>query len=214
MDVDFWNDLWEREQIPFHREEVNPSLINFFGRLGLREGATVFVPLCGKSVDMTWMVEQGMSVFGVELNESAARAYFAERGLEVSVNRESRSMSFSAGGVTIAVGDLFAIDPEDFEACDAWYDRAALIALPDEMRAHYVEHVSRFCGPNASGLLVSMEHDRGTGPPFSVGAEEIARLYDRRRVEKVGERRGGRGGDGRRAVATTYLVSPDHETVQ
>ena len=38
--------------------------------LGLAKGAAVLVPLCGKSLDLVWLAEQGHAVIGVELAEA------------------------------------------------------------------------------------------------------------------------------------------------
>lgn len=210
MDVDFWNDLWRRGDIPFHREEVNPSLVENFERLGLKPGADVCVPLCGMSHDMTWLDHQGFRVHGYELSGRAADYYFRERNVRSRAVLWGDVIVFSGGNVSISVGDFFDLSPR-VRPFDAWYDRAALIALPVEMRQRYVDQVRALCAPDAPGLLVSMEHDRGTGPPFSVEAEEIERLYHPMNVEKLGERRGGKGSGGSRSVATTYLVTPHSE---
>jgi len=64
---------------------------------------------------------------------------------------------------------------------EAVYDRASLVALPEEMRADYVEHLSALC-PAVPRLLITLAYDqaRMEGPPFAVSEEEVQELYEDR----------------------------------
>ena len=73
MHAEFWQARWARSEIGFHLPEVNPYLQQYWPALGLPEGARVLVPLCGKSLDLVWLVEQGHAVIGVELAERAVQ---------------------------------------------------------------------------------------------------------------------------------------------
>src|SRR5690606_35997899 len=66
----------------------------------------------------------------------------------------------------------------DLGPVDLVYDRAALVALPDTIRARYAPHVAALAGP-AAQLLISFEYDPAemAGPPFPVRPDEIQRLY-------------------------------------
>jgi len=81
MQPDFWHQRWQDNQIGFHRDAPLPLLLAYWPALGLAAGSQVFVPLCGKSLDMLWLAEQGYRVLGVELSELAIRQFFDERGL-------------------------------------------------------------------------------------------------------------------------------------
>ena len=39
------------------------------------------MPLCGKSLDMKWLAEQGHSVVGIDIVELAAQQFFTENDL-------------------------------------------------------------------------------------------------------------------------------------
>ena len=66
MELEFWKDRWENNNIGFHRESVNPLLKNNFTRLALQQGEKILVPLCGKSLDLTWLASQGFKIDGIE----------------------------------------------------------------------------------------------------------------------------------------------------
>lgn len=80
MNEAFWHERWARNEIGFHLGEVNPYLLRHWPSLALPNGARVLVPLCGKSLDMAWLVEQGFTVVGVELSEKAVRAFLTSNG--------------------------------------------------------------------------------------------------------------------------------------
>lgn len=177
MDAHFWHSRWQNNEIGFHNAEVNPHLRRFWPELGLAPGARVLVPLCGKSVDMLWLREQGYHVVGVELSPLAVEQFFVTAGLEVTVRQNRDLQHWSAAGIEIFCGDLFALDAAQLGPVDGFYDRAALVALPPAMRRDYAGKLASLAG-TAEGLLISLEYSQPLvdGPPFSVAAEEVAQL--------------------------------------
>lgn len=179
MEEAFWQARWAQGQIGFHLQEVNPYLQQHWPSLSIAPGSQVLVPLCGKSLDMAWLAGQGLRVLGVELAERAVEDFFAEQGLQPEVEQQGVLRLYRAAGVEIYCGDFFNVQAEHVAGCTALYDRAALIALPETMRARYVEHLAAILPGNCRGLLVSLEYaqEEMLGPPFSVSQAEIdARL--------------------------------------
>lgn len=168
-----WLERWREGRIGWHEEDGNASLKKHWHASGKR----VLVPLCGKTVDMLWLEEQGNSVVGVELSELAVRAFFEENGLAYTV-REGRLPAYSAveRDVTIYCGDLFDFDEGGFTG---WYDRGALVATTAERRPAYAAHIDALLAPGAARLLITLEYDDAiaTGPPFSISRDEILRYW-------------------------------------
>jgi thiopurine S-methyltransferase len=54
-----WLNFWRAERTDFHQSAINPLLSKFWSSLDLTPGSRVFVPLCGKSLDIIWLVQQG-----------------------------------------------------------------------------------------------------------------------------------------------------------
>lgn len=177
MEPEFWHKRWSTNQIGFHLPEVNPYLQRFWSQLGVEQGSRVLVPLCGKTLDLLWLAQQGYSVLGVELSEKAAADFFLEHQLEPSVSEEGAFKVFRAADIEIRCGDFFVLSPEDVSDCTALYDRAALIALPGPMRERYAAHLQKIL-PQCVGLLITLDYsqDEMPGPPFSVGDDEVQRL--------------------------------------
>ena len=178
MDHEFWHQRWRDNLIGFHQEAVNPHLQEYWARLGVPPDATVFVPLCGKSLDMVWLAER-YHVLGVELSPKAVEHFFQEQGLQPARRTEWPFMVCEAEGVALFCGDFFSLTPEHTAGIAAIYDRAALIALPPSMRERYAAGLARLAPAGTRMLLVTMEYDQAQmdGPPFAVEAGEVERLF-------------------------------------
>ena len=179
MQADFWHERWEQNQIGFHTEAINSHLQNFWGTLNIPAGSKIFVPLCGKSRDMLWLLSQGHEILGVEISPVAVKNFFSENQLEPRVTDCGTFQRWKSDNLTIYIGDFFELSGEDMKDCNAIYDRAALIALPPEMRKQYAAHLKTIAPEIAHTLLVTLEYDQDEmpGPPFSVHENEVRMLF-------------------------------------
>ena len=180
MDASFWQQRWERNEIAFHTAEANPLLLKHWPALGVSPGSRVFVPLCGKSLDLGWLLARGHEVAGIELSEIAVTQLFSNLKVEPQITDLGELKRYAAKNIDIYLGDLFALSSEVLGSCDAVYDRAALVALTEPMRVRYTSHLMSITG-TAPQLLISYEYDQSklNGPPFSITGEEVHRHYDR-----------------------------------
>ncbi|MFN0264848.1 thiopurine S-methyltransferase [Tepidamorphus sp. 3E244] len=178
MEPSFWHERWQENRISFHLPEPNDLLTGHFDALGLEHDSRVFVPLCGKSHDLGWLLDQSHRVVGIELSEIAVRDAFKSLGLDPDVQDIGDLTYFRDGPLEIFAGDIFKMTMDDLGEVDAIYDRAALVALPPEMRTDYARAMVTLTGA-ARQLLVSFDYDQSTmdGPPFSVPRAEIESLY-------------------------------------
>lgn len=175
MHKEFWHERWSNNEIGFHLTEANPHLVQYWPSLGLPTGSRVLVPLCGKSLDMRWLLAQGHRVVGVELSAKAIEEFFAEQGFEFTLQEQGAFVRYSTDRLEICCGDFFALQASDVADCRGLYDRAALIALPPEMRARYVAHLNSILPDVCCGLLITLEYpqEQMAGPPFSVPDSEV-----------------------------------------
>ena len=187
-DRDGWLTRWREGRIQFHVDTVNPILDRYVDRL-LPEGfGRVLVPLCGKSVDLGWLDEQGHEVVGVELAEKAVEDLFKELGRNPTITTQGVFQSCRSDGLEVLVGDLFELDAEVTGKFDAIWDRAALVALRPSDRDRYAPHLREFLQSNGHILLCTISYDESKmeGPPFSVCADEVHRHFKNiLRVEKL-----------------------------
>ncbi len=180
MDAEFWKQRWQAGQIGFHRTQVMPLLETHWPALGLAAGSRVLVPLAGKSLDMHWLAAQGHQVLGVELSPLAVQQFFDEAGLQPVRHHSRYGEHFVAGPVEVILGDALGLDTALLADVAGVYDRAALIALPPALRQRYLRTLYAALPGRCQGLLITLEYPQAekAGPPFSVEAAEVTRLFD------------------------------------
>jgi len=168
-------------QIGFHQSAVDLTLEKHWPDLDFASGGRVFVPLCGKSLDLLWLREQGHFVAGVELSAVALESLLMEHGIPARRRLSDDFDVYEAENLQLFLGDFFALTPEKLGPIAAIYDRAALISWKPELREAYVEHIAALTRPGTQTLLISMEYPQAqmTGPPFAVFAADVERLYSR-----------------------------------
>ena len=189
MDPEFWRQRWQSNQIGFHRTDTNPLLATYWRQLGITRGSTVFVPLCGKSLDMRFLEAQGHPVIGVELSEEAILAYFDEADESWERTEGFYLTRYAGTHSSLYCGDFFDLHTPDIFGIRGVYDRGALVALPETLRWKYVDHLLRIIPEHAHILLLTLEYDQSKvdGPPFAVHQEEVIALYSSRcRVDVLG----------------------------
>jgi thiopurine S-methyltransferase len=179
MEATFWNDRWQRGDIGFHQLDVHDLLVGRWLVLGLAAGTEIFVPLCGKSLDMVWLAEQGHRVRGVELSEVAVDAFFDERGLVPAIETAHGFTVKRAGPYEIWCGDFFHLPHEVVAGAAAVYDRASLVAFPPESQPRYAEKLTELTPATAPIFLVGLafNQDEMAGPPFSTGLQPVVTLF-------------------------------------
>ena len=189
MNPEFWRARWQDKRIGFNQPDVNPLLMKYFATLTLPVGSRVLVPLCGKSIDMIWLATQGYDVVGIELVESAVQEFFFEQNISSTVsahpdNQNIKCYKGSTSGQTIElwVANIFLLTADDIGHVDAVYDRAALIALPTDMRPKYSKQIlklSSHANSAATQLLLTLNYDQNEwqGPPFSISRQQIYQYY-------------------------------------
>jgi thiopurine S-methyltransferase len=177
-DPKFWHERWEKNEIPFHELKPNPLLTKYFNRLSLPKGARVFVPLCGKTLDIGWLLKNGYRVAGAELSQIAIEQLFAQLRLQPKITKLGALTRYSALKIDIFVGDIFKVTRKILGTINAVYDRAAFVALPEEMRRRYATHLPKITN-QAPQLVVTYDYDqtKQPGPPFSINNPELIQRY-------------------------------------
>lgn len=183
MDIAFWLERWNKGEIGFHKEHINPYLGYYYGQQGpaleKRRDLKVFVPLCGKSRDLWWLSQNGYDTVGVECSEIAVEDFFREQQLTYDMAETERHVSYGSEQIEILLGDFFTLEKSDLGRITDIYDRASLIALPTDLRKDYVKKITELQDTGTRTLLITLTYPEGTmeGPPFSVSEEEVNELY-------------------------------------
>lgn len=178
MEPDFWHQKWKSNVIGFHISEPNPLLVSNFKALSVKAAGRIFLPLCGKTLDIAWLLSKGYRVVGAELSEIAVTQLFEELGVKPTKKNLGDLTRYSAENIDIFVGDIFHLSSKDLGAVDAIYDRGAFVALPKGMRDRYATHLIHISN-GAPQLLISFEYNQHLlpGPPFAISNKELSQQY-------------------------------------
>ncbi|SHE87928.1 thiopurine S-methyltransferase [Modicisalibacter ilicicola DSM 19980] len=174
-----WIERWREGRIAFHLPETHPQLERHWSALDIPPGDKVLVPLCGKSLDMRWLADRGHPVLGIEFASEAIEQFVAEGDGEVSRYRQGYFDVWRQGSVEIWCGDFFHLHIDNTREIQAFYDRAALIALQHPARQRYAFHLAQLLPPGAKGLMITITRSilPEKGPPYNVEPEEVRQLF-------------------------------------
>lgn len=177
MDPAFWHERWALGEIGFHRRDIHWALTQHWNDLRISAPEPILVPLCGKSHDMHWLANEGHSVVGVELDRRAIESFFTEQPSPEppAVSVHGAQTHHTLPPYLLVEADFFKL--EHVGPFNAFYDRAALIAMPPAMRSAYLDQLRSLLTDQAKGLLITYEYEQNQmdGPPFSVTFDEINR---------------------------------------
>ncbi|MCL1051088.1 thiopurine S-methyltransferase [Shewanella abyssi] len=188
MQPSFWHDKWDAQQIGFHLSAVNPLLVQYWPQLQLAADRKVFVPLCGKSLDMCFLAEQGHDVVACELNDLAVSQFYQDNNLVYTVDKVGEHQRYQTEQITIYQGDIFTLTRLDMENVSAFYDRAALIAWPEAMRVNYAKQLANLIPVGSVGLLITLDYPQAelNGPPFAISDDWVmANMGDNFEIERL-----------------------------
>ena len=179
MEANFWHDMWKQEFQGFHQAEINDFLLAHWQKLELTGAEKVLVPLCGKSLDMVWLAQQGHEVLGIELSQKALDEFVNENKVPAKLIKKGHFSGYELERMRLLCGDFFKITAEDCLEVKAVYDRAAIVALPPEMRQSYAVHLKAIQPKGTQFLMVIMDYDQTlmSGPPFAVSETEVRDLF-------------------------------------
>lgn len=156
-----------------------PLLQKHWPALSPLTGSEVLVPLSGKTLDMPWLAAQGHRVLGIELSERGIEEFFAEQGLVDDFIDTPDGHLHRAGPIAILQANAFEVSAKTLANIRHVYDRAALIALPPDLRRRYVDTLYARLPAGSSALLITLEYPQTekSGPPFSVIEAEVHALF-------------------------------------
>lgn len=194
MNDEFWHKCWKNNTIGFHQEAAHPFLESQFKPLLNIQNEqpckltpqNIFVPLCGKSLDMWWLANYG-KVIGTDLSRIACRDFFLEQKISPKTEELGQFTRYSANQISLYHGDVFLLSPAQLPNFKWIYDRAAIIAMPPESQKAYVDKLTSFMQPDTKIFLLSLEFPQSelSGPPFSTSTKQITALFDGYNCEKI-----------------------------
>lgn len=179
MQADFWLDRWRNAQIGFHQSATDKRLQAYWPSLKLPASSRIFVPLCGKSLDLLWLKTEGHSVAGIELSSIALESFCMEHGIPARRRALADFDIYEDERLALMRGDYFKLTRSLLGGVSAVYDRAALISWAPPLRSAYVNHLTSLTRAGTQTLLITVEYPEAqmSGPPFPLDRKAIDALY-------------------------------------
>jgi thiopurine S-methyltransferase len=190
-DPEFWMNYWETDKVTWQAPVVSPWLERHLGELvGNGSPKVVFVPLCGKSLDMKYLLDAGHCVIGADCSGIACIDFFTENNISGYV-RETVAVPNGENGqdvivrhrstvvpLTLYEGNIFRLTREIVGPVDCILDRAALVALhPSMIENQYLVLLTRLLKRPGKILLASVsELPFPKAPPHIYKQEQIEKL--------------------------------------
>jgi thiopurine S-methyltransferase len=157
------------------------------------EPKTIFVPLCGKTIDMAYLathpgVKEVVGVDGIR----EALVEFAQEHDDLDIQQVDSIPAFEkyqGKNISLLKGNFFDLLKDEVVQgmltgqFDGILDRASMVAIDPSLRESYVNILGKLLKPGGCILLITFDRRVGTpegrnaGPPFSVDDEEVQRLY-------------------------------------
>lgn len=180
MKHEFWHDKWKKNEIGFHLNQPHSLLVKYIDSLNLEKSNRIFLPLCGKSLDIHWLLAQGYHLIGIDLSPIAIEELISELAIPFTERKLEKLTHYHHPQIDLFVGDFFELTSSNIGKIDAIYDRAALVALAEEVRTDYAQHLMQISN-QATQLLISFEYDQSVmaGPPFSISPQQLKDYYSK-----------------------------------
>lgn len=202
--LEFWSEtFWSTGNLPWHLKEPNEFLVRHLDKLlnGRKpQDITILVPLCGKSIDLLFLKDQGFNVIGVEGNRLPINEFSRESGISFRettsagvIVHESQESEGDAKLKIIQADFLTLNIPELEGSIDYVWDRAALNAIQVDHRGLYIKTMQRYLkGSEFRYLLSAYEYDasKGIGPPYSLPYSDVFQMFqDFAEIHKLEEKK-------------------------
>ena len=178
MKHEFWAERWSEGLIGFNQSEVNAHLRTHWPSLELDSSARILVPLCGKSIDLLWLREQGHAVVGVEFVEQAIHDFFSDHAIPYEPTALGWRATDNGPPLTLVRHDFMTLQPQQIGRFDAVYDRASVVALPPDLQFDFGRAMGVLLQPKCVGILLSFEYppEQRQGPPFATDRNRLREI--------------------------------------
>jgi thiopurine S-methyltransferase len=189
-DPDFWINYWETDNVTWQAPIVSPWLEKHLDKfLGKKKKRKIFVPLCGKSLDMKLLLDLGHRVVGADCSGIACIDFFTENKIPGYFSEELTNEKgvkiirhrSSCLPITLYEGNIFDLTPDVVGPIDRILDRAALVALPPSIiEDQYLPLLTRLLKPGGKVLFASVsELPFPKAPPHAYKSTQIEGILKR-----------------------------------
>ena len=196
--LEFWSEtFWSTGNLPWHLKEPNEFLVRHLDKLlnGRKpQDITILVPLCGKSIDLLFLKNQGLNIIGVEGNRLPINEFSRESGISFKQTTAAGVIVHESEDAKLKIiqADFLTLNIPELEGnIDCVWDRAALNAIQVDHRDLYFQTMQRYLKASFRYLLSAYEYDasKGIGPPYSLPYSDVCQMFqDNAQIQKLEEK--------------------------
>lgn len=182
MEISYWHSRWENDKTGWHMDYVYPPLKRIWPQLSIESEAHVLVPLCGKNLDIHWLIDQGCTVTGVDISQKALEHIMKNHSESFTEDSSHGFTIYRSKSLALWQGDFIKLPTDKVPPADLIYDTKAIIALPAEMRSDYAKKLLSLTHSKTQILIQTLQYEQSemNGPPFSVDEQELKHLLGNR----------------------------------
>ncbi|MCB0272149.1 MAG: hypothetical protein KDD46_03965 [Bdellovibrionales bacterium] len=176
VNLDYWKKRWLSGDIGWHQNEVHPLLVKYYDAYSLRNENHFFFPLCGKTLDVDWILQKGHQVTCVEISEIAIEEIAKRLHIHWQMRTENNFTVYQHDKLTIYKGDYFDCVNLDIPPIDVVFDRGAFVAIDPKKREKYANIYKKLHPKKMFLVLYRYDLNASTSPPFAFEEGEIEKL--------------------------------------
>ncbi|XP_067677930.1 thiopurine S-methyltransferase-like isoform X3 [Haliotis asinina] len=179
--INDWLKGWDQGHWDFTYTEPGQNLAKYFEKVtDGRKGMKVLVPLCATTFDLIWFCEQGHTVVGADLAESAAQRIFKQYKQDPIIEDvptiNGKLYKNSNGNFKFYVGNFFRFNENLEGKFDFVWDAGAMCAVDERDRDEYMKAIRGVMGPKCITML-EFPKKGGSGAPYHFSEEQLKELY-------------------------------------
>ena len=181
-----WEKMWEKGETFWIADEFNEGLTTHFDNSTVH---SAFVPLCRNTLGMIFLRNKGVSVVGVEFNESAVKRFFEENDLQYERHEASPLPYYKTKNgveVRIYVGDLYKF--RSTKKFDLIWDRGSMVAINPDDRGRYGVLLSSLLSDHGQILIEALRFGENKkddifknigppGAPYNLLTSHLENIY-------------------------------------
>lgn len=182
MTVGMWKECWNTPNVAFHNPNLNELFIKYHDKMLTRPGMRIFVPLCGKAVEMKWLVDQGHKVVGLEAAPVPCKAFFEENNIPYEIHEmkgiHGEKYESLDHNVVIYCCDFFLFSKDVCGEIDGIWDSGGLNSMDVEDRDKYIHRIRSLMGKGCVNLTEFVNFDKSiVDITWSMTKEELEREF-------------------------------------
>jgi thiopurine S-methyltransferase len=182
--INDWQQKWESDTPKWHKDHVHEMLQKHYDYLsGGMSSCSIYVPMCGKTLDMKWLAELGHNVVGCDVIEKSAELFYNENNISFEKYNDDGFIIYKSTDqnlkIKFYVGDVYKCVSDRIGTFDAIWDCNAFGAVDKEDRERYISLMSSLLKPSGRLLLCANEYDQALRweAPHTIPSQLVKELF-------------------------------------